>query len=177
MSGSKWTAEEESRLKAVWFDPNVSIDKMGGCIGRVVTKSSISQKAKILGLPPRHEALGRPTRVTANVSRGAWSEEDDTILKTLWANPNYAVIHIAALLPNGRGESAVSRRAQKLKLPNRRLLFQTAKQARPLKAKPPQTVHRGCAFPLALVPRIKTCGKTASGRFCETHATLMELTQ
>ena len=44
MSGSKWTTEEESRLKAVWFDPNVSIDKMGGCIGRVVTKSSISQK-------------------------------------------------------------------------------------------------------------------------------------
>jgi hypothetical protein len=32
MSGSKWTAEEESRLKAVWFDPNVSIDKMEGVL-------------------------------------------------------------------------------------------------------------------------------------------------
>jgi len=177
MSGSKWTTEEELRLKVVWFDPNVSIDKIGVRIGRSVTKSSVSQKAKILGLPPRHEALGRPTRSPANVSRGAWSEEDDTILKTLWANPNYAVIHIAALLPNGRGESAVSRRAEKLGLPNRRLLFQAAKQARPLKAKPPRPVQRGCAFPLALVPRIKTCGKTASGRFCETHASLMELTQ
>ena len=38
-------------------------------------------------------------------------------------------------------------------------------------------VHRGCAFPLALVPRVKTCGKIANGRYCETHANLMELTQ
>ncbi len=38
-----------------------------------------------------------------------------------------------------------------------------------------RTVHRGCAFPLALVPRVKTCGKITSGRYCETHAALMEL--
>lgn len=40
-----------------------------------------------------------------------------------------------------------------------------------------RTVHRGCAFPLALVPRIKTCGKITSGRYCETHASLMEVAQ
>ena len=39
----------------------------------------------------------------------------------------------------------------------------------------PRIVHRGCAFPLALVPRVKTCGKITSGRYCETHAVLMEL--
>ena len=38
-------------------------------------------------------------------------------------------------------------------------------------------VRRGCAFPLALVPRVRTCGKITSGRYCETHATLMGLTE
>ena len=53
----------------------------------------------------------------------------------------------------------------------------TSMDLRAASAPQSQTVQRGCAFPLALVPRVKTCGKITSGRFCETHASLMELTQ
>ena len=176
----KWTDAEIERLKSAWYDPAITLDEMGQHIGRPVTRASVVQRAKTAGLPSRRIALGRNACKPVSIYSGAWSEEDDEILRSFWHNPNFAIIHIAAKLPNGRGESAVSRRAQRIGLPNRRLLFVVKKQPRALKAKTPPLLaskQNTCRFPLALKPRIKLCGQKATrAHFCETHASLMELT-
>jgi hypothetical protein len=176
----KWTDAEIERLKSAWYDPAITLDEMGQHIGRPVTRASVVQRAKTAGLPSRRIALGRNACKPVSIYSGAWSEEDDEILRSFWHNPNFAIIHIAARLPNGRGESAVSRRAQKIGLPNRRLLFAAKRQPRALKAKTPPLLaskQNTCRFPLALKPRIKLCGQKATrAHFCETHASLMELT-
>ena len=174
----RWTEDEVERLKVAWYDPAITLDEMGQHIGRTVTRSSVAQRAKTAGLPSRRIALGRNACKPVSIYRGAWSEEDDEILRSLWHNPNFAIIHIAAKLPNGRGESAVSRRAQRIGLPNRRLLLVVKKQPRARKAKlppPGPVIKRGCRFPVALTPRVEFCSNARTvGHYCKFHTDLME---
>jgi hypothetical protein len=174
----KWSAGEVERLKAAWTNSNIRLDDMGAHIGRKVTRSSISQKAKTLGLPPRRQALGKNATPLKDIYSGAWTREDDAILRDLWCNSDFAVVHIAARLPSGRGESAVSRRAKRIGLPNRRVLFKAAHKPRALKAKlppPGPVIKRGCRFPVALTPRVEFCSNARTvGHYCKFHTDLME---
>lgn len=175
----KWSAGEVERLKAAWADSKIRLDDIGAHIGRKVTRSGISQKAKTLGLPPRRQALGKNAGPLKNIYRGAWTREDDAILRDLWCNSDFAVFHIAARLPSGRSESAVSRRAKRIGLPNRRVLFKAAHRPRAPKAKlppPGPVIERACRFPVALTPRVEFCSNArTSGHYCKFHADLMEL--
>ena len=175
-----WSEADIAALRSVWCDGNVTIGNMGKVISRYVTKRSISQKAKSLGLPSRKEALGKRTDRSDGVPLNGhvpWTEEDHALLRELWFNENYSVIHISEMLPGVRRESAVSRRAKKLGLPSRRDLFPKviAPEPKPRRlAKPRGNLKTNtCGFPVAMKPRMKKCGKPTTGRHCDFHARLV----
>ena len=168
----EWSDQDKATLRALWIDDTMSTADIAAAVQRNASKRAVTETARRMGLPARSQPGG-----VGYTRFNAWSDEDSAILKELWSNSDYTLLQIAKAVTSNRAESSISRRAKVMKLPNRRDLFQgsgTHKPRKPRGTPSPRTVHRGCAFPLALVPRVKTCGKIANGRYCETHDNLMK---
>lgn len=175
--GQEWSDQDKATLRALWMDDTVTTADIAAAVQRHATKRAVLLTAKRMGLPPRR----RPGSVE-HPWFTPWSDADSALLKEMWYDPDYTLLQIAKAMTSTRAESSISRRAKVMKLPNRRVLFQgrganKRRAARLASGTPvPQAVLRGCAFPLALVPRVKMCGKLSNDQFCETHAKLMEST-
>jgi len=180
----QWTDEESARLRICWHDKTLTIDQMAPRIGRVLSRSSITQKAQKLGLPLRREIFGgKVSRQLDGSINGSpeWTPEEDYMLLSTWFNADMDLGDIVDALPRDISRSGISRRAKRLGLPNRRTI-KTKPKASPGKARkrpppPPRPpAAKRCKFPLSLVPPRRACGSpTDGGRWCQTHAELMKL--